>query len=96
MQLLLAEITREKVMLNLHQEIPYLASVITESWQKPQQDGDDKHLIHQKLVLARDSHKQLAIGKNGTTIKRIGTQARIDIEKMLGEEVNLKLLVTVA
>jgi GTP-binding protein Era len=96
MQLLLAEITREKVMLNLHQEIPYLASVITESWQKPRQDGDDKHLIHQKIVLARDSHKQLAIGKNGTTIKRIGTQARIDIEKMLGEEVNLKLLVTVA
>lgn len=89
---LAAEITREKLMLRLHDELPYEATVEPESW-KAQADGSVQ--IHQTIFVARDSQKKIAIGENGGTVKAIGMAARKELESVFDRRVHLFLHVKV-
>ncbi len=92
MRLLAAEVTREKLMLRLHQELPYQLMVETESWE-PFDNGSVR--IRQAIIIARESHKGMVLGKGGASIKAIGKAAREDLTKMLGQTVHLMLFVKV-
>ncbi len=85
---LAAEITREKLMLRLHEELPYQLTVETESWEE-RKDGSAK--IGQIIYVARDGHKGIVLGKGGETIKAIGAEARRDIEALIGRRAHLFL-----
>lgn len=87
---LATEITREQLFLKLEQELPYNLTVESESWEE-QEDGSVK--VNQAIIVSRESHKNMIIGKKGSKIKEIGTQARINIEKLLGQKVHLFLFV---
>lgn len=88
-----AEIVREKLFLHLRQEVPYGVAVEVEKWE----ENPDRNLtvIHAVIYVARDSYKAMIIGKNGEGIKEIGTEARKDIEELLGTRVHLELWVKV-
>ena len=73
---LAAEITREKLIERLHDELPYQATVETESW-KDLPDGSAR--IEQTIFVTRESHRKIVLGEGGRTIKAIGTAARKDI-----------------
>lgn len=90
---LVAEIIREKVFLQTGQEIPYSTAVLIESFK----EDTEKQMvtIHATIVIERDSQKGILIGKGGKKLKSIGTAARLDIEKLIGEKVLLKLWVKV-
>lgn len=90
MRLLAAEITREKLTLRLHQELPYQATVETEGWQE-RKDGSVR--IDQVIYVARDGHKGIVLGEGGHTIRQIGTAAREELSAMLGRPVHLFLTV---
>lgn len=92
MRQLAAEITREKLFLRLHQELPYEAHVETESWEE-RPDGSVR--IGQVIYVARDSQKAIVLGKGGRTIKEIGAAAREDLSEILGVTVHLFLFVKV-
>ena len=92
MRLLAAEVTREKLMLRLHQELPYELTVETESWED-YKNGDVK--ISQVVIVARDGHKGIVLGKGGQTLKSVGKLAREDLTDMLGRKVHLFLFVKV-
>ena len=80
-RMLAAEITREKFFLRLHDELPYSATVETESW-KELKDGSVR--IEQVIYVERDSQKAILIGAKGSALKRLATAARLDIEAFLG------------
>ena len=83
-----AEITREKLMLRVHQELPYRLTVETESWE----DLDDGAVrIAQIVYVGHDRHKGIILGANGRTIKQVGVSARKDISKFLDRDVHLFL-----
>jgi GTP-binding protein Era len=89
---LASEITREQLFLQLEQELPYNLTVEYETWEeKP--DGSVK--VTQVIIVTRDSHKNMIIGKNGSRIKAVGSAARVNIEKLLGHKVHLFLFVKV-
>lgn len=92
MRLLAAEITREKLFHNLHQELPYGLTVETESWE-PFDDGSVK--IEQVIYIGREAHKPIVIGRGGQAIKKVGEAARHELEDMLGQRVHIKLFVKV-
>jgi GTP-binding protein Era len=85
-RLLAAETTREKLMLRLHDELPYEATVETESWEE-RRDGSVK--IEQTIYVARESHRKIAIGDKAQTVKAIGEAARKELEATLGRRVHL-------
>ncbi|WP_163336799.1 GTPase Era [Desulfopila sp. IMCC35008] len=90
---LVAEIIREKVFLSTGQEIPYSTAVTIESFKE---DTRKKLVtIHANIYLERTSQKGIVIGKGGKKLKSIGTAARLDIEKLIGERVLLKLWVKI-
>jgi GTP-binding protein Era len=89
---LAAEITREKLFERLHDELPYQATVETDSW-KDQPDGSAR--IEQTVFVTRESHRKIVIGEGGRTIKAIGTAARKDIAEAHGANVHLFLHVKV-
>jgi GTPase len=92
MRMIAAEITREKLTLRLHEELPYQLTVETEKWEdKP--DGSAR--IDQVVYVARDGHKGIVLGNRGETIKSIGQSARMDLREFLGREVHLFLTVKV-
>lgn len=91
-RLLAAEITREKLFYQMHEEIPYALTVETESWEEFD-DGSVK--IGQIIIIAREAHKPIVIGKGGSRLKDIGLKSRLDLEKILGRRVHLNLLVRV-
>ncbi len=91
-RILAAEVTREKLFLQLHKEIPYAATVETDSWQE-QADGSTR--IEQIIYVQRDSQKAIVLGKKGSRIKSIGADARMDLEEMLGHRIHLFLFVKV-
>lgn len=92
MRLLAAEITREKLMLRLHQELPYQLMVETESWE-PFDNGSVR--IRQAIIVAREQHKGMVLGKGGNAIKAIGKAAREELSDLLGQKVHLFLFVKV-
>jgi len=87
-RLLAAEVTREKIYLRLHDELPYQSAVVTESW-KDQKDGSVR--IEQTIYVERDGQKAIVIGKGGQTIKIIGEAARKELEEIFGRRVHLFL-----
>ncbi|MBY0534160.1 MAG: GTPase Era [Rickettsiaceae bacterium] len=89
---LASEITREQLFLQLHQELPYNLTVECESWQE-QKNGSVK--VNQVIIVGRDIHKNMIIGKHGSRIKEIGSIARVNIEELLGIKIHLFLFVKV-
>ena len=87
-----AEITREKLFLRVHDEIPYNATVETESF-KIQKDGSYK--IDQVIYLSRESHKKIVLGAGGQTIKAIGAESRKELMEMYEVPIHLFLFVKV-
>ncbi len=90
-RLMAAEVTREKLFLRLHQELPYDSTVETESWK----ETSSGIRIDQTIYVARDSHKPIVLGKNGQTLKAIGQAAREQLTGILGVPVHLFLHVKV-
>jgi len=91
-RLFAAEITREKLYLNLHQELPYALTVETETWE-PFDNGAVK--VEQVIFVERDSQKGIVLGKGGERIKRIRTLAQEELKDILGRDVHLFLFVKV-
>ena len=85
------EIIREKILLLLKEEVPHGVLVIVEEIQKE----DGRPNIYAKIIVEKESHKGILLGKYGSMIKKIGTFSRQDIEKMIGKHVNLELVVNV-
>ncbi|HIZ08607.1 MAG TPA: GTPase Era [Candidatus Eubacterium avistercoris] len=88
-----AEIIREKALHALDEEVPHGIAVTIESMK--QRKGQKIMDIEATIICERDSHKGIIIGKSGSMLKKIGTNARYEIEKMLDEKVNLRLWVKV-
>ena len=91
-RLLAAEITREKIYLRLHDELPYASAVETEKWED-RKDGSVK--IDQIIYVQRESQKPIVLGKGGATIKAIGAASRAELEQIFGRRVHLFLFVKV-
>src|SRR6185437_11531464 len=91
-RLLAAEITREKLYLRVHEELPYAASVETTAFEE-RQDGSAR--IEQTIYVERDGQRAILIGKRGQTLKWIGEAARKDLGDILGRPVHLFLTVKV-
>jgi GTP-binding protein Era len=89
---LAAEITREKIFRQLHQELPYQSTVETDSWTE-RKDGSVK--IEQTIFVERESQRKIVLGKGGATIKAIGAEARKEIAAILEQPVHLFLFVKV-
>jgi GTP-binding protein Era len=92
MRQLAAEITREKIFLRLHQELPYASHVETELWQE-QKDGSVR--VEQTIFVERESQKKIVIGKGGATIKAISMGARREIGDIAEKTIHLFLFVKV-
>ena len=91
-RLMAAEVTREKLFLQLHQELPYSLTVETEVWEE-RPDGSVK--IDQVIYVRRDSQKAIVLGSAGRRVKAVGAAARHELEEMLGRRVHLFLFVKV-
>ena len=83
---LASEILREKLLLNMHQEIPYNLIVSTETWKEKK---DNNLEIHQNIFVSKTSHKAMILGKSGQNIKRIGILARKEMEKVFNKRIHL-------
>ena len=92
MRMIAAEMTREKLTLRLHEELPYQLTVETEKWEE-RADGSAR--IDQVVYVAREGHKGIVLGKGGETIKAIGAAARAEISEFLGRPAHLFLTVKV-
>ena len=91
-RILAAEITREKVYLRLHEELPYASMVETEVWKKLR-DGSLR--IEQSIIVERETQKPIVLGKGGSAVKAIGEASRRELEEVLGCKVHLFLNVKV-
>ena len=91
-RLLAAEITREQVLLKLHQELPYGATVETEEWTER---DDGAIVINQIIYVQRPGHKKIALGRHGSMIKAIGKASRHELQVLLNRTVHLFLFVKV-
>ena len=92
MRMIAAEMTREKLTLRLHQELPYQLTVETENWEE-RKDGSAK--IDQLIYVMRDGHKGIVLGNKGETIKAVSKAAREELEEFLGRKCHLFLQVKV-
>ncbi|AUH32750.1 GTPase Era [Paracoccus tegillarcae] len=92
MRMIAAEITREKLTLRLHEEIPYQLTVETENWED-RKDGSAR--VDQLIYVARPGHKGIVLGKGGETIKAVSTAARAELEEFTGTKIHLFLQVKV-
>jgi GTP-binding protein Era len=91
-RMIAAEMTREQIFNQLHQELPYASAIETESWEdRP----DGSTVIHQQIFVERDSQKAIVIGKGGSRLRTIGERARAEISEHLGRKVHLFLHVKV-
>jgi GTP-binding protein Era len=92
LRMIAAEMTREKLTLRLHQELPYQLTVETENWEE-RPDGSAR--VDQVVYVARDGHKGIVLGKKGETIKAVSQAARAELEEFLGRKIHLFLQVKV-
>ncbi|UWQ14687.1 GTPase Era [Aliiroseovarius sp. M344] len=92
MRMIAAEMTREKLTLRLHQELPYQLTVETENWEE-RKDGSAR--VDQIIYVARDGHKGIILGKKGETIKAVSQSARAELEEFMGRKIHLFLQVKV-
>ena len=91
-RMIAAELTREQLYHQLHAELPYASAVATEKWED-RKDGST--VIHQQILVERDSQKAIVVGKGGSRLKAIGQAAREEIAQHLGRKVHLFLHVKV-
>jgi GTP-binding protein Era len=91
-RMIAAELTREQIVNQLHQELPYAAAIETETWEDR---SDGSTVIRQQILVERDSQKAIVIGKGGRRLKAIGAAAREEIARHLGRPVHLFLHVKV-
>jgi GTP-binding protein Era len=92
MRQLAAEITREKIFQQLHQELPYQSTVETDTWT----ERNDKSVrIEQTIFVERESQRKIVLGKGGAAIKAIGAESRKELADILGVPVHLFLFVKV-
>lgn len=91
-RMIAAELTREQIVNQLHQELPYATAIETETWED-RLDGST--VINQQIIVERDSQKAIVIGKGGRRLKSIGAAARAEITHHLGRPVHLYLHVKV-
>lgn len=89
---IVAEMVREKILRSTGEELPYVTAVVTEQWDE---SDPDQLVIHCAIYVERPSQKGIIIGKGGAKLKRIGTEARQDIENLLGRHIHLQLFVKV-
>lgn len=92
MRHLAAEITREKIFRQLHQELPYQSTVETDSWTERK---DKSVRIEQTIFVERESQRKIVLGKGGASIKAIGAESRKEIAEIVGQPVHLFLFVKV-
>lgn len=92
MRAIVAEMVREKILASTGEEIPYVTAVVTERWDE---SDADQLRIYCAIYVERVSQKPIIIGKGGAKLKQIGTEARHDIEKLLGRHIHLQLFVKV-
>jgi GTP-binding protein Era len=92
MRHLAAEITREKIFRQLHQELPYQSTVETDTWTERK---DKSVRIEQTIFVERESQRKIVLGKGGSTIKAIGAEARKELTEIVGAPVHLFLFVKV-
>ncbi|MEK6216242.1 MAG: GTPase Era, partial [Boseongicola sp.] len=92
LRMIASEMTREKLTLRLHQELPYQLTVETEGWEE-RDDGSVR--VDQVIYVTRDGHKGILLGKKGETIKAVGQLSRIELAKFLDRKVHLFLNVKV-
>jgi GTP-binding protein Era len=91
-RVLVAEMIREKILHHTREEIPHATAVAIERWE----DGEDGLTrIHATILVERDGQKAIVIGRGGELLKRVGTESRLEIEKLLGRRVGLKLWVKI-
>ncbi len=93
LRLLAAEVTREQVFLQLHQELPYEAAVETDKWEER---SDTSVRIEQTIHVQREGQRAIVLGKGGARIKQIGARARLELSRMLERPVHLFLHVKVS
>ena len=91
---IVAEIVREKALLNMYDEIPH--GIAVEVLSIKQREDKDILDIEVNLYVEQNSHKGMVIGKGGSMLKKIGSQARVDIQNLIDSKVNLKIWVKVA
>ena len=91
-RMLAAEVTREQLYLQLHAELPYESAIETEKFEERK---DGSAVIHQQILVARDSQRAIVLGKGGTRIRAIGEAARKELGELLGRKVHLFLHVKV-
>lgn len=94
LKLHISEIIREKIFQNVYQEIPRSTAVIVENI-KPGDVDKNKLVIEAYIIIERENHKGIIIGKEGNKLKKIGSEARVEIEKLLNKPVYLSLYVKV-
>ena len=92
-RLLAAEVTREKLFMNLHQEVPYSCAVVSETWEE-RKDGSVK--ITQTILVSREGHRAIVLGEGGKRIRKVGEESRRELKALLGHEVHLFLHVKVS
>ena len=91
---LAAELVREKLLHHTRDELPYSTAVLIDRFEEPEREGGLTR-IFASILVDQESHKPIVLGKGGSMIKRIGTEARQDLEAMLGGRVHLELHVKV-
>jgi GTP-binding protein Era len=89
---IVAEMVREKIRASTGEEIPYVTAVVTERWDE---SDPERPRIYCAIYVERDSQKGIIIGKGGAKLKKIGTDARADIDRLVGKQVYLQLFVKV-
>lgn len=92
---LVTEIVREKLFRLTGDELPYTSAVVTEDFQEEEKNGQRYVRVNVTIIVDRDAHKSMVIGRYGERLKRIGTDARHDLEKLLNARVFLELFVKV-
>ena len=91
MRFMAAEIVREKLFLQLRQELPYYTTVEIEEWE----EAGERVIINAVIFVSRKTHKAMVIGKGGKVLKEIGTSARMELQELLDTKVHLELWVKV-
>ena len=91
-RMLAAEVTREQLYLQLHAELPYASAIETEKYEERK---DGSVVIHQQILVGRDTQRAIVLGKGGARLKEIGSRARAELVELLGRKVHLFLHVKV-
>ena len=89
----IAEIVREQVLAHVHDELPFATAVVIDGTEEP--EGGGALRLYASILVERDSHKPIVIGRAGRTIKAIGTAARLELERLFDTRVHLDLHVKV-